>query len=138
MMIWSPELWREATVFNAQFEWFAIIGAPLDVSVIIILATLTFLLRHQRRAFRLALGATILYAAALATWFAWVAPANSVLATWTRGLVPNAFLAIRDRWETGHMVVAAFKFIGFVAVICALMSTSASPGNRVWPASPPR
>ena len=83
LTVWSPELWREVTVFNAQFEYFAIVGAPLDVGVIIVLGILTFLLRGRQRAFRLALLATLLYAAALATWFLWVAPANAVLATWT-------------------------------------------------------
>ena len=31
LMIWSPELWRDATVFNAQFWLFAVIGAPIDI-----------------------------------------------------------------------------------------------------------
>jgi hypothetical protein len=122
LTVWSPELWRETTVFNRQFEWFAIIGAPLDVGVIIILAILTWLLRRQRRPFRLALAATVLYAAALATWFAWVAPANAILATWTHGPVPDDFAAVRDRWETGHMMVAAWKFVGLIALTCGLLS----------------
>jgi len=121
LTVWSPELWREVTVFNAQFEYFAIVGAPLDVGVIVVLAILTFLLGGRKRAFRLALAAMLLYAAALATWFLWVAPANAVLATWTRGPVPGDFIAIRDRWETGHMAVAALKFLGFVALSCGLL-----------------
>jgi cytochrome bd-type quinol oxidase subunit 1 len=122
LTVWSPELWREATVFNAQFEYFAIVGAPLDVGVIIVLAILAWLLRRQRRPFRLALAATLLYAAALATWFLWVAPANAVLATWTQGPVPADFSAIRDRWETGHLAVAAWKLAGLIALTCGLLS----------------
>ena len=31
LTVWPPELWREATVFNGQFVYFAVLGAPLDV-----------------------------------------------------------------------------------------------------------
>jgi hypothetical protein len=121
LTVWSPELWRETTVFNRQFEWFAIIGAPLDVGAIIILAILTWFLR-RRRPFRLTFAATVLYTAALVTWFAWVAPANAILATWTHGPVPADFAVVRDRWETGHMAVAAWKFAGLIALACSLLS----------------
>ena len=132
LTVWPPELWREATVFNAQFEWFAIIGAPLDVGVIVVLAVLSFLLHGQKPAFRLVLAATLLYAAALATWFLWVAPANAVLATWERGPVPGDFFAVRDRWETGHMAVTAWKLIGFIALASGLLSIRRDP-----PGAPP-
>jgi hypothetical protein len=122
LTVWTPELWREATVFNAQFEWFAIIGAPLDSGVIVVLAILAFLLRRDKAAGRLAAAATLLYGAALATWFLWVAPANAVLATWRPGPIPADFAAVRLRWETGHMAVAALKFIGFLAAISALLA----------------
>jgi hypothetical protein len=128
LTVWSPELWRETTVFNQQFKYFAIVGAPLDVGVIIILAVLALLLRKQKRAFGLALAATLLYAAALATWFLWVAPANAVLATWTRGPIPADFTAIRGRWETGHMAVTAWKLVGFIALACSLLSIRRSAG----------
>jgi hypothetical protein len=139
MTVWSPELWREATVFNAQFEYFAIVGAPLDVGVVVVLAILTFLLGGRKRAFRLALAAMLLYAAALATWFLWVAPANAVLATWTPGPVPADIEAGRHRWETGHMAVAAFKLLGFVVLVSGLLSIrAAAPADRASPPPRPR
>ena len=55
LVIWSPELWRDATVFNAQFLLFAVAGAPIDVLAIIIPALLTFVLRSRRPQFHLAL-----------------------------------------------------------------------------------
>jgi hypothetical protein len=119
---WSPELWREATVFNAQFRLFAVVGAPLDLSAIACPAILAFMLRRDRTALYFAVAATLLYAAALAAWFTLVAPANAELATWTPGPVPQNFDAIRLRWETGHMAVAAIKLIGFVMVALALVS----------------
>jgi hypothetical protein len=121
LTMWSPELWREATVFNGQFMLFALVGAPLDLGAILAAAVLAFLLRRERPALRFALAGTILYAASLAAWFALVAPANGVLATWEPGPIPDNFEAIRSRWETGHMMVAALKFAGLASLLTSVL-----------------
>ncbi|RWQ72075.1 MAG: DUF1772 domain-containing protein [Mesorhizobium sp.] len=118
---WPPYLWRETTVFNAQFQLFAVIGAPLDVAAIACPALLAWMLRNDRPAFWFALAAAVLFAVSLATWSALVKPANDVLATWVPGPIPENFEAIRLRWETGHMVVAGFKAVGFVSLVIALL-----------------
>lgn len=127
---WSPELWRETTVFNSQFWLFAAVGAPLDLCAIAFPAVLALMLYDDRPAFRFAVAAAILYALSLAAWFVLVAPANSVLATWAPGPVAGNFDSIRLRWESGHMVVAAVKLLGFVALICSLLSIGRSQPNR--------
>ncbi|MEZ0172561.1 DUF1772 domain-containing protein [Microvirga sp. TS319] len=121
LIAWPPELWREATVFNGQFALFALVGGPLDVAAIAATAFLVFLLRRDLERRRPALASCLLFALSLAVWFAWVWPANNVLATWRPGPIPEDFAAIRDRWETGHMAVAALKFIGFVATALAVV-----------------
>jgi hypothetical protein len=128
LALWSPELWRQATVFTGQFALFRSVGGPLDVAVIPLLAGVTFLARRDRRACGFAVAATLLFAAALAAWFALVAPANTVLATWTPGPVPADFAAVRDRWESGHVVIAAFKLAGFSALALSVLATRARPG----------
>jgi hypothetical protein len=119
---WSAELWRETTVFNAQFWLFAPVGAALDIAAILCPALLAHMLRGDRPAARWAVAAAILYARALIAWFAWVRPANEILATWTPGPVPAEFARVRLRWETGHMAVAALKLCGFVALAVSLAS----------------
>jgi hypothetical protein len=121
LTIWSPELWREATVFNGQFQLFATIGGPLDVATILATALLAYRLRGERPGFRLALAGFLLFALGLAVWFTWVAPANGILATWTPGLIPENFYAVRNRWETGHMAVAGLKLLGFMATALAIV-----------------
>jgi hypothetical protein len=121
LTVWSPELWREATVFNGQFQLFATIGGPLDVAAILATALLAYVLRRERSGFRLALAGCFLFASSLAVWFAWVAPANTVLATWTPGPIPDDFEAVRTRWETGHMAVAGLKLLGFMAMALAIV-----------------
>jgi hypothetical protein len=51
-----------------------------------------------------------------------VAPANTELATWVPGPIPENFDAIRLRWETDHMAVAAIKLVGFVMVALTLVT----------------
>jgi len=124
LTVWSRELWRDATVFHRQFEWFARIGAPVDVAAIAAAFTLAFLLYDQRATFWLVVAAAAFLAAGLAAWLALVAPANTVLATWQPGPIPSGFDAIRRRWEIGHMVVAALKLCGFVLLCMAAASPS--------------
>jgi hypothetical protein len=103
---WSPELWRETTVFNAQFWMFAAVAAPLDVAASACPAVLAWLLRYDRLALRFALAGAMLYAVSLVAWLVIVKPANDVPAAWTPGPIPQDFEAIRVRWETGHMIMA--------------------------------
>jgi hypothetical protein len=127
---WPPELWREATVFHGQFRVFGLLGGPLDGGAVLVTGILAYLLRGQRPAFRYAAAGAAFFACGLATWLAWVAPANAVLATWQPGPLPGNFHAIRDRWETGHMVIAGLKFCGFIAVALAVLSPGRAAGPR--------
>ncbi len=124
LTVWSPELWRDATVFHRQFEWFALIGAPIDVAAIIAAVTLAFLARGRRPMFWLVAAGALCLAAGLAAWLTLVAPANAVLGTWKPGPIPADFDLVRTRWETGHMVVAALKFCGFVLLCIAIAGKS--------------
>ena len=121
-LTWAPDLWREATVFNAQFRLFAEVGAPLDVAAVLCPAVLSMLLWRDRPALYSALAATRLYALAVAAGFMLVNPANAVLATWAPGPIPADFDETRLRWETGHMAVAALKAVGFITPAGALLS----------------
>ena len=134
LAIWPAELWRDAMVFHRQFEWFALIGAPVDLAAIIAAIALAFVVRDRKPTLRLAIAAAAFLAAALAAWVGLVAPANAVLATWKPGPIASDFDAIRMRWETGHMVVAAFKFCGLVLLCLAI----ACPSLRDAKPTPPR
>jgi len=121
LMIWSPELWRDATVFNAQFYLFAVPGAPIDILAILVPAGLTILLRGKRPQFALALAATLIFWLRLILWFTIVA-ANSVLATWRPGPIAADFESIRRQWEFGHLTIAGVKLIAFSLLALACVS----------------
>lgn len=131
--VWPAELWREATVFNRQFVLFLYVGAPLDLAAIGLPAIFAYAVRADRRRLAFAVTASALFAAALIVWASWVAPANDVLARWTPGPLPPDFDAIRSQWESGHIVVAAIKLLGFMAISLAatLQSTVPSHGQYI-------
>ncbi|MBP1884602.1 DUF1772 domain-containing protein [Sinorhizobium mexicanum] len=129
LSVWSPELWREATVFNGQFELFARIGGPLDIAAILVAALLTYLLAGERLAFWFGLAGTCLLTLGLVAWFTLVAPVNAILATWTPGPIPTDFASIRLRWETGHVVVATAKLLALVSISMAVLAPRLSDGN---------
>lgn len=43
------QVWRDTTVFYRKYEWFALIGAPIDAAAIIAPFTLAFLVRDRKR-----------------------------------------------------------------------------------------
>jgi len=120
---WPPELWRDATVFHGQYLLFGVLGGPIDVGAILLGFIITWLIgRGDRGAFRLALSGSLLYLAGLLIWFAVVAPANGELATWTPGPLPENFNAVQMRWETGHIIIACVKLVGFMLMVAAALS----------------
>src|SRR5438105_8306856 len=64
------EVWRDPTVFYRQYEWFALIGAPIDVVAIIAPFTLAFLVRDRKRCSRWLPPARPCLTAGLLGWFA--------------------------------------------------------------------
>ena len=111
-LAWPLELWRETTVFNAQFAWFALAGGPIDLAAILAIAVAAWLLRGGRGG-RPALLAAILYALALLAWSVIVSRANAELAAWVPGPLPADADAVRGRWEAGHVTVGLLKLAGF-------------------------
>jgi hypothetical protein len=124
LYVWPPDLWRETTVFNQQFLLYLIVGAPLDLAAVALSAVYAVRLRTDRPKERsragLAVTGCVLYSLALIVWALWVAPANDVLAAWTPGPIPENFDDIRGRWESGHIVVAVLKVLGFMALSLAV------------------
>jgi hypothetical protein len=120
-MAWPPELWMATTNFGAQYAWFGRVGAILDPATILVLLLLAWLTRRRQSVFVAAAASFLLFGAALACWALVVQPMNVVMAGWTPGSVPADFEAVRARWEEGHVVVAALKLAGLVALAFAVL-----------------
>jgi len=81
--------------------------------------------------FTTTLASAVLFAAALALWFAMVVPMNEAMAGWARGAVPADFEAVRAQWENGHGLVAIVKLLAFAALaFSVLLETDGRPARR--------
>jgi hypothetical protein len=118
-LLWPPELWMATTNFGGQFILFGTVGAAIDLATLGGLAAFAIASRRNPRV-RPATVAALAFGLALALWLAVVAPANAVMAGWQPGLVPDAFAAVRLRWEAGHAAIAIVKLAGFVALAIAV------------------
>ncbi len=122
-MGWDQYLWVGATVQGGLYSLFGPLGAAIDVSTVIALALLTYLVReHRRPGIRLALSAALLFATGLLLWWVLVYPVNVELARWVNGPVPSDWTTYRARWEWGHATISLFELLGFAALIASVLA----------------
>jgi hypothetical protein len=105
------------------------LGAPIEVASILLTWLLAFLVRRRRPAFRWTLAAAVCVTLGLGVWFWLVAPMNAVLSAWTPETLPAEWTAVRNQWEIGHAIHAAFFGLGFSALVIALLAET--PPARV-------
>jgi hypothetical protein len=120
---WPPELWRDTTVFHAQYALFGAVGGPIDVAAVLLTLALAWSAWRNGRRVVAATTAAALFALSLVVWLTVVLPANHVMATWTPGPLPEDFAAVRGRWESGHIAMAWIKLAGFTALSLANLAT---------------
>lgn len=120
---WDQYLWVGSTVQGGPYAMFGSVGAVIFVVTVIALALLAYFTReHRRPGFGLALSAALLFALALVLWWVLVYPVNVELAKWVNGPVPPDWTDYRARWEWGHAIIAAVEFLGFAALIAAVLA----------------
>ncbi|HZP10566.1 DUF1772 domain-containing protein [Methyloceanibacter sp.] len=130
-MGWDQYLWVGSTVQGGLYSLFGSIGAIIDVLTVISLGLLAYLVReHHRPGVMLALGAALLFAAALLLWWVLVYPVNVELAKWVNGPVPSDWTVYRARWEWGHATISLFEFVGFAALIGSVLADTPRSGAQ--------
>jgi hypothetical protein len=76
-------------------------------------------MRRQGRSFGYALGAFLLIAANLATFFVWTLPTNQATNNWT--VAPSNWNELRSQWEYSHAANAVVTFAALVCVVIAVL-----------------
>jgi hypothetical protein len=120
---WDQYLWVGSTVQGGLYAMFGSVGAVIFVATVIALGLNAYFTReHHRPGFALALSAALLFALALVLWWVLVYPVNVELAKWVNGPVPADWTTYRTRWEWGHAIIAGVEFLGFGALIAAVLA----------------
>jgi len=86
-------------------------------------AILAFMLRREGAPFWLAVTAAASVVVMLAVFFTWTYPGNVATENWTR--IPADWQALRTRWEYSHALNAVVMFVGFCALVLAVLNRRA-------------
>ena len=109
------------SVQHSLYFHFAWVGAVAEVGAVVSLIVLSFLVRKRSVIFYPTLVATICVAGGLALWFAFVSPANGMMAQWHGVPLPPNWVAVRRQWELGHAASAVLDLIGFGALVLSVL-----------------
>jgi hypothetical protein len=96
------------------------VGAWIEPGAVLAAVVLAFLVRSRRPASGLTLAGTGFLAAALGAWFAFVAPMNAEVATWTPETVPPEWTRTRNQWEYAHAARFVLQLVGFGALLASV------------------
>ena len=129
-MRYRPELY--SAVNTTMYRYFAVIGGPLTVLVLLTGAVLVFALRHQP-GFRWALVGVGAYYAAFAVWLLVVQPVNHTVAVaFSRDAasLPELWTTLRGRWEYGHVAGFVLQLVGLASLLWSGLAAAESPRPR--------
>ena len=112
------------------YALFGAIGGPIEVASVLAALALAFFTRQRGLSFYLTLGGALCMSLALVSWFIFIAPVNTELATWTPTAYPRDWIRYRNQWEYTHAVNAVIKIIGFsLLVLSIIVETPKAPSN---------
>jgi hypothetical protein len=97
------------------------IGAWIEIGAILAAIVLVFLLRGQRRAFRMTLISALCLIAGLAIYFVFIEPANAAMRAMMIDVPPDSFLGWRNQWEYGHAAHFILHLLGFSALVLSVL-----------------
>jgi hypothetical protein len=120
-MQFGQQLWVEVTVFQGIYTLFGSVGAIFESGAIVTAFIVAFLVRRRGRTFYWTLGGAIVLLVAFGSWILFVAPMNSVFATWLTHPVPPDWTRYRDQWEYAHAINAFIKVAGLSLLLLSVI-----------------
>ncbi len=118
----DPQLY--AAINGTLYINFARVGAIYMLGSIAFAVLLAALMRKRARVRGWTWAGAVALMLGLVSWFILVAPVNRAIAEALQlapATIPELWLALRDRWEYGHVVGFACTFIGFCALVLSVL-----------------
>jgi Domain of unknown function (DUF1772) len=98
------------------------IGAFIEVTALLSIIGLTFLVRKRRPALQLTLLAiTFMLLAFPILFFAFTEPANRIIRSVTPNSIPGNWKQLRDQWEYSHLARFLCHFMAFSALMLSVL-----------------
>lgn len=118
-MLYSGAMWL--TVSHTLYATFGTVGALFEVSSVVSVIVLAYLVRHRHPAFAWTLLAAICVVASHAAFWIWLAPVNTTIATLTVEALPAGWEGLRSQWEYTHAARAMLQIIALGALVLSLL-----------------
>lgn len=118
-MSFGPVLWT--TVEHNLYGYFALVGGSLEVATVVLLVCLLVVVRRTRPVHWFVPVSAGAFAAALASWFAVVQPANAHIGSWALDAIPPDWTRWRAQWEYGHAIGFVLMLAGFLALVAGVL-----------------
>jgi hypothetical protein len=118
-MSFGPVLWT--TVEHNLYGYFALVGGSLEVATVVLLVCLLVVVRRTRPVRWFLPVSAGAFAAALASWFAVVQPANAHIGSWALDAIPADWTRWRAQWEYGHATGFVLMLAGYLALVAGVL-----------------
>lgn len=120
-MRFEERLWVEVTVFQGVYTLFGSIGAVFECGAIVTAFIVAFLVRRRGQTFYWTVSGAIILLVAFVSWILFVAPMNTVFATWLTNPVPPDWTRYRNQWEYAHAINAFIKIAGLSLLLLSVI-----------------
>ena len=116
----------EYMIVQRVYTGWSLFGIVITVALLATFAH-TLLVRADRKAFALSLGAFLGLALTQATFWIFTYPMNMASQFWT--LLPEPFEAARQQWEYSHAASAVLTFGSLIAITLSVLLHNQPPTN---------
>ena len=111
---------------HTLYRRFASVGGAIEAAALLATLIVAWLVREEGPAFPLAMVAALLLAAGFfGVWVFFTNSVNRRTARWSAASLPADWQRWRARWEYSHAVRFALQFVGFVALLSAVLAREA-------------
>ncbi len=126
---YGPEMYT--AVNTTLYRYFAVVGGLYQTSSIFMALVLAFLVRGRQPSFTWTFAGGLCLLGAFGIWLTAVVPVNAMIAEAWRtnaATVPQLWMELRTRWESGH----AAGFFVQLAGLCALVYSVVVETPETW------
>ena len=109
------------STIQSLYQLFGTVGAFIEVGALLFATVLLLAVWRRRPAFQWTLFGAVCLLAAHVAWWMFIAPANSVISTWTPDTLPADWIWWRSQWEYTHATRAILEILGLSALVLSIL-----------------
>ncbi len=109
------------TLHRTLYVFYGKIGGYMEVGAVAATLVLAYLVRNRRPAYWPTVIGAALMALAHAVFWIWVAPTNTLMASWPVNAPPTDWVQVRNQWEYAHLARFFLQLAALVALELSIL-----------------